>query len=159
VIQGFQREAKALASIRSQYVVQVYAFGLHEGSYFFAMEYVRGRTLRKIVAEHREHGDTIPLHRASPRPGTASPRRGTSSRPPAAPICGSAHRLGGSALRLGPLPKKMVARHCVWAAWHIVSAARHCVAAPCRLGSAARHCVSPTRRCVSAPCRFGSAAR
>jgi serine/threonine-protein kinase len=63
VVQSFQREAKALASIRSQYVVQVHAFGLHEGSYFFAMEYVRGRTLRKILMEHREHGDTIPLHR------------------------------------------------------------------------------------------------
>lgn len=63
VVAGFQREAKALASIRSQYVVQVYAFGPHEKSYFFAMEYVRGRTLRTILAEHREHGDTIPLHR------------------------------------------------------------------------------------------------
>jgi eukaryotic-like serine/threonine-protein kinase len=63
VTAGFQREAKALASIRSQFVVQVYAFGPHEKSYFFAMEYVRGRTLRTILAEHREHGDTIPLHR------------------------------------------------------------------------------------------------
>ncbi len=63
VVASFQREAKALASIRSQFVVQVYAFGLHEGSYFFAMEYVRGRTLRQILAEHREHRDTIPLHR------------------------------------------------------------------------------------------------
>jgi serine/threonine-protein kinase len=63
-VQSFQREAKALASIRSQYVVQVHAFGPHEGSYFFAMEYVRGRTLRTILAEHRDHGDTIPLHRS-----------------------------------------------------------------------------------------------
>jgi serine/threonine-protein kinase len=64
VVTGFQREAKALASIRSQYVVQVHAFGTHERSYFFAMEYVRGRTLRSILGEHREHGDTIPLHRS-----------------------------------------------------------------------------------------------
>jgi serine/threonine-protein kinase len=63
IVGGFQREARALASIRSQYVVQVHAFGLHEGSYFFAMEYVRGRTLRQILVEHREHGDTIPIHR------------------------------------------------------------------------------------------------
>jgi serine/threonine protein kinase len=27
------------------------------------MEYVRGRTLRKILREHREHGDAVPLHR------------------------------------------------------------------------------------------------
>src|SRR5512140_390219 len=36
---SLHREAKALASIRSQHVVQVHAFGVHEGSYFFAMEY------------------------------------------------------------------------------------------------------------------------
>jgi eukaryotic-like serine/threonine-protein kinase len=61
---SFLREAKALAFVRSQYVVQVYAFGVHEGSYFLAMEYARGRTLRQILAEHRAHGDTVPTHRA-----------------------------------------------------------------------------------------------
>ena len=61
---SFLREAKALAFVRSQYVVQVYAFGLHEGSYFLAMEYARGRTLRQILADHRVHGDTVPTHRA-----------------------------------------------------------------------------------------------
>jgi serine/threonine-protein kinase len=60
---SFHREAKALASVRSDHVVQVYSFGLHEGSYFFAMEYVHGRSLRKILAEHRAHGDTIPVTR------------------------------------------------------------------------------------------------
>lgn len=60
----FQREAKALASIRSQYVVQVYAFGIHGASYFFAMEYVRGRSLKQIVTEHKQHGDTIPALRS-----------------------------------------------------------------------------------------------
>jgi len=57
----FQREAKALASIRNQYVVQVYAFGLHLGAYFFAMEYVAGRSLKQILGEHRQHGDAIPV--------------------------------------------------------------------------------------------------
>ena len=60
----FLREAKALASIRSNYVVQVYAFGVHDGSYFFAMEYVRGRTVKQLVSEHRKHGATIQTHRA-----------------------------------------------------------------------------------------------
>jgi serine/threonine protein kinase len=59
----FQKEAKALASVRSQHVVQVYAFGPHEGSYFFAMEYVHGRSLRAIIAEHKQHNATIPVHR------------------------------------------------------------------------------------------------
>jgi eukaryotic-like serine/threonine-protein kinase len=61
---SFLREAKALAFVRSQFVVQVYAFGVHEGSYFLAMEYVRGRTLRQILAEHRAHRDTVSTHRA-----------------------------------------------------------------------------------------------
>src|SRR6185503_181270 len=60
---SFQKEAKALASIRSQHVVQVYAFGPHEGSYFFAMEYVQGRTLKSIIAEHKQHTAIIPVHR------------------------------------------------------------------------------------------------
>ena len=61
---ALQKEAVALASIRSQHVVQVYAFGRHQESHFFAMEYVRGRSLRQILAEHRRHNATIPLHRA-----------------------------------------------------------------------------------------------
>jgi serine/threonine-protein kinase len=60
---SFQGEAKALASVRSQYVVQVHAFGMYERSYFFAMEYVHGRTLRQILGEHADHDDTIPVHR------------------------------------------------------------------------------------------------
>ncbi len=59
----FQREAKALATIRSPFVVQVYAFGVHQGRYFFAMEYVRGRSVLQILTEHKKHGDTIPPHR------------------------------------------------------------------------------------------------
>ncbi len=59
----FQREAKALASIRSPFVVQVYAFGVHQGRYFFAMEYVRGRSVLQILTEHKKHGDKIPPHR------------------------------------------------------------------------------------------------
>ncbi len=64
IASSFHREARSLASIRDQYVVQIYASGFHEGSYFFAMEYVRGRTLRQILVEHRRHGDSIPLQRA-----------------------------------------------------------------------------------------------
>jgi serine/threonine-protein kinase len=60
----FQREAQALASVRGQHVVQIHDFGLFEGSYFFAMEYVRGRALDEIIHEHREHGSIVPLHRA-----------------------------------------------------------------------------------------------
>jgi eukaryotic-like serine/threonine-protein kinase len=60
----FCEEARALASVQSHHVVQVYALGEHEDSYFFAMEYVRGRTLHTILAEHRLHGENVSIHRA-----------------------------------------------------------------------------------------------
>jgi len=41
----FQVEAKAVARIRSEHVIQVYAAGQHEGNHFFAMEYVEGDDL------------------------------------------------------------------------------------------------------------------
>lgn len=70
VVDYFQHEAAALASVRHENVVQVYAFGTEvhpgetDGSMFFAMEYVRGRDLDEIIAEHAEHGVDIPTYRA-----------------------------------------------------------------------------------------------
>ncbi len=59
----FRREAATLASVRSEHVVQVYSFGPHEGSFFFAMEYVRGNDLDEIMVEHASHGESLPLAR------------------------------------------------------------------------------------------------
>ena len=69
VVEHFQREASALASVRHENVVQVYAFGteqygLSEGAMFFAMEYVKGRDLDEIITEHAQHGVDIPTYRA-----------------------------------------------------------------------------------------------
>lgn len=64
VIEHFQAEAAALASVRHENVVQVYAFGTHEGTTFFAMEYVRGRDLDAILDEHFHHGVDVPTYRA-----------------------------------------------------------------------------------------------
>jgi hypothetical protein len=54
----FQREARAVAQLASNHVVQVYAAGEHNGHHWFAMEYVRGqdlgRRLRKPPAPRRE---------------------------------------------------------------------------------------------------------
>jgi serine/threonine-protein kinase len=59
-----QREARALATIRSNHVVQVYASGPHKDSYFFAMEFIRGRSLETIIGEHKAHGTFVPMYRA-----------------------------------------------------------------------------------------------
>lgn len=56
----FVKEARALAQIRHQNVVQVYAFGPHEDSFFFAMEYVPGRTLEDMI----DAGETIDTTRS-----------------------------------------------------------------------------------------------
>ena len=43
------REARALASLRNPHVVGVHAFGKHEDSYFFAMEFIEGVDLRSSL--------------------------------------------------------------------------------------------------------------
>lgn len=45
----FEREAKALASLGHPSIVQALNFGKHEGRYYFAMEYIRGRTCEQAV--------------------------------------------------------------------------------------------------------------
>jgi serine/threonine-protein kinase len=62
-INRFRREAKALASLRHDHVVQVYAAGRNEGRVYFAMEFVDGETLDEILIEHQAHGARIPLFR------------------------------------------------------------------------------------------------
>ncbi|TKD12380.1 protein kinase domain-containing protein [Polyangium fumosum] len=62
--QKLQHEAKALATLRDQHVVQVYAFGRHGSSYFFAMEYVEGRSLEAILDDYQQRKSLLPQHRA-----------------------------------------------------------------------------------------------
>jgi len=50
-IERFQKEARALAQIRHDNVVQVYAFGPHGQSFYFAMEYVAGKNLDDVIEE------------------------------------------------------------------------------------------------------------
>ncbi|MEK7867611.1 MAG: protein kinase [Planctomycetota bacterium] len=56
----FKREARALASLNSPNVAQIYAISDQEVPPFFAMEYVEGGTLRQLLAE----GGKLPLRRA-----------------------------------------------------------------------------------------------
>ena len=62
----FVKEARALAQVRHSNVVQVYAFGPHEDSFFFAMEYVKGRPLEELVdaGETSETSRSIEIIRA-----------------------------------------------------------------------------------------------
>ena len=48
-MERFRREAKAAAGLQHPNVVGVYDRGEHEGTYYIAMEYLPGRTLKDIV--------------------------------------------------------------------------------------------------------------
>jgi serine/threonine-protein kinase len=49
-VERFRREASAAAGLQHPHVVGVYDRGDHEGTYYIAMEYLRGRTLKEVVA-------------------------------------------------------------------------------------------------------------
>jgi eukaryotic-like serine/threonine-protein kinase len=54
-VERFRREASAAAGLQHPHVVGVFDRGEHEGTYYIAMEYLRGRTLKDIV------GAAVPL--------------------------------------------------------------------------------------------------
>lgn len=55
----FLKEARALAQIRHDNVVQVYAFGPHGDSFYFAMEYIAGRNLDDVLEELNARGESM----------------------------------------------------------------------------------------------------
>lgn len=63
-VERFEREAKALAAIRHENVVQVHSLGQHEGARFYAMEFVQGRTLESLLAERAERNEPWPTREA-----------------------------------------------------------------------------------------------
>jgi eukaryotic-like serine/threonine-protein kinase len=63
-VDNFLREARALARLRHDNVVQIYAFGKSDDSYFFAMEYVDGEDLETINDRYVIRKEVFPLARA-----------------------------------------------------------------------------------------------
>ena len=57
----FLREARTAARLEHPNVVRIYASGEHDGSYFIAMEYLEGTTIRELQLMSRERGIPIPL--------------------------------------------------------------------------------------------------
>src|SRR2546428_1472614 len=52
-VERFTDEAKTIARLTHPNVVAVYDQGTHEGLPYLVMEYVRGRTLRELLADRR----------------------------------------------------------------------------------------------------------
>lgn len=57
LVKRFQREGKAAASLKHPNIVTIYDVGKAGGSYFIAMEYVQGESLK----ERLQRGDVLPL--------------------------------------------------------------------------------------------------
>ncbi len=58
----FLDEARLLATLHHQHVAQVYEVGIaDDGTYFLAMEYVHGETLRSVLGRAKRTGVRVPL--------------------------------------------------------------------------------------------------
>lgn len=60
----FIKEAQALAQVRHENVVQVYAFGRFQSASYLAMELVTGQSLESIIDAHTAAHDVVALPRA-----------------------------------------------------------------------------------------------
>ena len=50
-VERFRREASSAAGLQHQHVVAVYDRGEYDGTYYIAMEYLEGRSLKTIVQQ------------------------------------------------------------------------------------------------------------
>lgn len=64
VTERFVKEAQALARVRHENVVQVYAFGRFQAASYLAMELVVGHSLESIIDAHAESQNVVALPRA-----------------------------------------------------------------------------------------------
>ena len=64
-IKRFQREAQAAAQLNHPNIVQIYAIGEEQGVYYFAMEYIKGKSLAHIRQEEGvlKPEDAVPIIR------------------------------------------------------------------------------------------------
>src|SRR5438105_552400 len=51
-VERFKKEARTLAQVSHENIVQVYTFGPHGSSFYLAMEYIAGRGLDAVIEEH-----------------------------------------------------------------------------------------------------------
>ncbi|MEE8409818.1 MAG: serine/threonine-protein kinase, partial [Myxococcota bacterium] len=64
-IKMFQDEARIVANLNHPNIAQIYDIGFLDGSYYIAMEYVRGEDLRRIYNQEVARGRAMPLEPAA----------------------------------------------------------------------------------------------
>jgi len=57
----FQREARAVASLRHPHIVRVFDFDVEDDAYYMVMEYLEGDTLKARLDDYRVRGERMPL--------------------------------------------------------------------------------------------------
>jgi tetratricopeptide (TPR) repeat protein/tRNA A-37 threonylcarbamoyl transferase component Bud32 len=60
-VDRFHREAKAIAALRHPHIVQAHDFDAEGDVYYMIQEYIKGGTLKALLREARERGETISL--------------------------------------------------------------------------------------------------
>jgi serine/threonine protein kinase len=60
-LQRFKNEARAAAGLHHTNIVPVYAVGSDRGVHYYAMQYIEGQTLEKIIARLAGDGDALPM--------------------------------------------------------------------------------------------------
>ena len=60
-VQMFLDEARLAAALHHHNIIQVYDIGQEAGEYFFAMEYLHGEDLRKILSEVYDRNQQVPI--------------------------------------------------------------------------------------------------
>jgi predicted Ser/Thr protein kinase len=63
-LKRFQREAKAVATLRHPNIVQVFDFGIEDDVAYMVMEYLEGTTLKAALNALAERGEVMPLEEA-----------------------------------------------------------------------------------------------
>lgn len=58
-VERFNREGRAMAKLKHPNIVEVVDFGAQEGTHFFAMEYIEGKSLKWMISEE----GTLPLQK------------------------------------------------------------------------------------------------
>ncbi len=60
-VSAFVGEAKLVANLVHQNIVQIHHLGRHEGGYFIAMEYIDGVNLHDFIKKHRQRRKKVPI--------------------------------------------------------------------------------------------------